>query len=137
MFNWLVNNGLFVILLAGIPCLKGEDPPLGGDDAYFNWKTQLKFATFAANFFLDMDLQQQFEAAVADSKALSERPSNETLLQLYSLYKQATEGDVNGEAPNMFDFVAKAKYEAWSALKGTSQDAAKEQYISLVNKLKN
>lgn len=84
-----------------------------------------------------MDLLQAFEKAVAESKELSERPSNETLLQLYSLYKQATEGDVNGEAPNMFDFVAKAKYEAWSSLKGKTQDEARQEYINLVSKLKN
>ncbi len=84
-----------------------------------------------------MDLMQQFEQAVADSKSLSERPSNETLLMLYSLYKQATEGDVNGETPGMFDFVAKAKYEAWSSLKGKSQDEARKEYINLVQKLKN
>lgn len=84
-----------------------------------------------------MDLMQQFEQAVADSKSLSERPSNETLLMLYSLYKQATEGDVNGETPGMFDFVAKAKYEAWSSLKGKSQGEARKEYINLVQKLKN
>jgi acyl-CoA-binding protein len=78
-----------------------------------------------------------FEQAVADSKSLAERPSNETLLQLYSLYKQATEGDVNGEAPNMFDFVARAKYEAWSTLKGKTRDAAMQEYIDLVEKLKS
>lgn len=84
-----------------------------------------------------MELTQQFEQAVADSKNLSERPSNETLLQLYSLYKQATEGDVNGEAPNMFDFVAKAKYEAWSSLQGKSKEDAQREYIELVRKLKS
>jgi diazepam-binding inhibitor (GABA receptor modulator, acyl-CoA-binding protein) len=84
-----------------------------------------------------MDQQQQFEQAVEESKSLSERPSNETLLQLYSFYKQATEGDVNGEAPNMFDFVAKAKYEAWSALKGKPKEEAVQEYINLVQKLKN
>jgi acyl-CoA-binding protein len=84
-----------------------------------------------------MDLIQQFEQAAADSKNLSERPSNETLLQLYSLYKQATEGDVNGDAPNMFDFVAKAKYEAWSSLQGKSKEAAQQEYIDLVQKLKS
>lgn len=84
-----------------------------------------------------MDLTQAFELAVADSKNLSERPSNETLLQLYSLYKQATEGDVNGDAPNMFDFVAKAKYEAWSSLQGKSKEAAQQEYIDLVQKLKS
>jgi diazepam-binding inhibitor (GABA receptor modulating acyl-CoA-binding protein) len=85
-----------------------------------------------------MDLHQQFEQAVADSKELSEKPSNDTLLQLYSLYKQASEGDVTIDAPsNPFDFVAKAKYEAWVALKGKSKDNAMQEYIELVSKLKS
>ena len=84
-----------------------------------------------------MDLKAQFEQAAADSKNLSEKPSNETLLQLYSLYKQSTEGDVSADPPsNPFDFVAKAKYEAWSALKGTTTDQAMNDYIGLVNRLK-
>ena len=84
-----------------------------------------------------MDLKQQFEIATAESKELPEKPSNETLLQLYSLYKQATEGDVNTEPPaNPFDFVAKAKYEAWSALKGKSMENAMGEYIDLITKLK-
>ncbi|MFN4284495.1 MAG: acyl-CoA-binding protein [Lacibacter sp.] len=84
-----------------------------------------------------MELQQLFEEAVANSKNLSERPSNETLLQLYSLYKQATEGDVTADPPsNPFDFVAKAKYEAWQALKGKAKEAAMQEYIDLVNKLR-
>lgn len=85
-----------------------------------------------------MDLHQQFEQAVADSKELSEKPSNDTLLQLYSLYKQASEGDINIDAPsNPFDFIAKAKYEAWDALKGKSKEAAMQEYIELVSKLKS
>ncbi len=84
-----------------------------------------------------MDLKPLFDQAIADSKSLPDRPSNETLLQLYSLYKQATEGDANGEAPNMFDFVAKAKYEAWASLKGKSTEAAMQEYVNLVNKLKS
>lgn len=88
--------------------------------------------------FGKMDLKQLFEQAVEDSKGLSEKPSNETLLQLYSLYKQGTEGDVNTEAPsNPFDFVAKAKYEAWSTLKGKSTEQAMQEYIDLIGKLKN
>jgi diazepam-binding inhibitor (GABA receptor modulating acyl-CoA-binding protein) len=83
-----------------------------------------------------MDMQEMFDQAVADSKALSERPSNETLLKLYSLFKQATEGDVNGDTPSPFDFVAKAKYEAWSGMKGKSREAAMKEYVQLVNKLK-
>ena len=84
-----------------------------------------------------MDLKQLFEQAAVDSKNFSDRPSNETLLQLYSLYKQSTEGDVNGDSPNMFDFVAKAKYEAWSGIKGKSREAAMKEYVQLINKLKS
>ena len=79
-----------------------------------------------------------FEQAVIDSKQLSEKPSNDMLLKLYSLYKQATEGDVSGEAPsNPFDFVAKAKYEAWASLKGKSTDEAQEAYVKLVNSFRH
>ena len=83
-----------------------------------------------------MDLNALFTQAVAESKELADKPSNESLLQLYSFYKQATQGDANGEAPNMFDFVAKAKYEAWSSLKGKTKEAAMQEYINLVGKLK-
>ena len=84
-----------------------------------------------------MDLQKQFEDAVASSKTLSEKPSNEVLLQLYSLYKQATTGDVNTEPPsNPFDFVNKAKHNAWTALKGKTKETAMQEYIDVVNMLK-
>ncbi len=84
-----------------------------------------------------MEIQQLFELAVANSKTLTEKPDNETLLKLYSLYKQATQGDNNEEAPtNPFDFVAKFKHEAWVKLQGTSNDDAMQQYIDLVNQLK-
>jgi len=84
-----------------------------------------------------MELRQQFDQAVLESKDLSDRPSQGTLLQLYSLYKQAKEGDVNVDPPaNPFDFVAKAKYEAWEALKGKSKEDAMKGYVNLVEKLK-
>ena len=76
-----------------------------------------------------------FEAAVARSKEFSKRPSNEELLQLYALYKQATEGDVSGDKPGAFDFKALFKYEAWAAVKGKSKEQAMQDYISLVNTL--
>lgn len=84
-----------------------------------------------------MELQQQFEQAVANSKTLSEKPDNDTLLKLYSLYKQATEGDNTAEGPsNAFDFVARFKHEAWAKLIGTSKEDAMQQYVDLVTKLK-
>ncbi len=85
-----------------------------------------------------MDIKEQFEQAAAESKNLSEKPSNETLLQLYSLYKQGSIGDVNTEPPsNPFDFVSKAKYDAWAALKGKSTTDAMTEYINLIKNLKN
>jgi acyl-CoA-binding protein len=85
-----------------------------------------------------MSLQEQFEQAVANSKLLAAKPDNETLLKLYSLYKQATAGDNNEQAPaNPFDFVAKFKHEAWAKLKGTTSTDAMQQYIDLVKDLQS
>lgn len=84
-----------------------------------------------------MELKERFEQAAADSKNLPAKPSNEVLLQLYSLYKQGSIGDINTEPPSSpFDFVNKAKYEAWAALKGVSPEEAMKQYIDLVHQLK-
>ena len=82
------------------------------------------------------DLKAQFEAAVADSKTLSERPDNQTLLKIYSLYKQATEGDNEDAKPGMTDIVARAKWDAWKKLEDTSADEAMQQYIDLIGELK-
>jgi len=81
------------------------------------------------------DLQAQFEQAAKDVQSLPERPDNDTLLRLYALYKQGSEGDVTGPKPGFFDFVGTAKYEAWTKLKGTSQDEARQKYVDLVKKL--
>ncbi len=81
------------------------------------------------------DLNARFEAAVANSRMLSERPDNSTLLKLYALYKQATAGDVEGRRPGFTDMVGRAKYDAWAAIKGTAGDEAMNQYISLVESL--
>lgn len=82
------------------------------------------------------DIKEAFEKAVATSKELPARPDNETLLRLYSLFKQATEGDINTEnPPGMFDFVAKAKYDAWLKLKGVTAEDAMQHYIDTVGEL--
>lgn len=83
-----------------------------------------------------MAIKEAFEQAVADSKLLSTRPDNDTLLKLYSLYKQATEGDVQEAPSNPFDFIARAKFNAWDALSGMTSDDAMKQYIDLVEQLK-
>lgn len=81
------------------------------------------------------DLQSRFEQAAKDIQGLSERPDNDTLLRLYALFKQGSDGDVHGDKPGFFDFVGTAKYEAWAKLKGTAPDDAKQKYIDLVKKL--
>lgn len=83
-----------------------------------------------------MALLDDFQAAVAQSQQLTKRPSNEELLDLYALYKQATDGDVTGDRPGGFDFKAIAKYDAWAGKKGLSKDAAMENYVKLVANLK-
>jgi diazepam-binding inhibitor (GABA receptor modulator, acyl-CoA-binding protein) len=84
-----------------------------------------------------MELKELFEKAIRESKELPSKPDNETLLKLYSLFKQGTEGDVNTEAPsNPFDFVNKAKHQVWSDLKGKTKEEAMQLYVSLVEKLK-
>jgi len=82
------------------------------------------------------DLKAAFEQAVAESKSLSEKPDNMTLLKIYSLYKQATAGDVEGKRPGFTDMVGRAKYDAWAALKGKSADEAMQEYIDLIESLK-
>jgi diazepam-binding inhibitor (GABA receptor modulating acyl-CoA-binding protein) len=85
-----------------------------------------------------MSLKENFETAVKESKELTKRPDNETLLKLYSLYKQATDGDISPDTPvpNMFDFVNKAKYEAWKSLTGITPDTAMTDYIDIIEQLK-
>jgi diazepam-binding inhibitor (GABA receptor modulating acyl-CoA-binding protein) len=83
-----------------------------------------------------MSLQEQFIQAQADSKNLSERPDNMTLLKIYALFKQGSSGDASGERPGMTDFVNRAKFDAWTALNGTSQEDAQQQYIDLIEELK-
>ncbi|MBN9426063.1 MAG: acyl-CoA-binding protein [Burkholderiales bacterium] len=82
------------------------------------------------------DLNTRFEQAVADSKQLPERPDNMTLLKLYALFKQASAGDAQEPRPGVTDFVGRAKWDAWQTLAGTSPDQAKQEYIALVESLK-
>jgi len=81
------------------------------------------------------DLRHAFERAAEDVKRLGTRPDNDTLLKLYALFKQGSEGDVHGEQPGFFDFVGTAKYEAWAKLRGMSQDDAMQRYIALAEQL--
>ncbi|ACR28403.1 acyl-CoA-binding protein [Burkholderia glumae] len=83
------------------------------------------------------DITAQFNQAQEDVKQLSERPGNLTLLRLYALFKQGTEGDAHGDKPGFADIVGKYKYDAWAALKGTPQETAQRQYVELVESLKN
>ena len=81
-------------------------------------------------------LKSAFDDAVADSKMLAERPDNQTLLRIYGLFKQASEGDATGKRPGFTDFVGRAKFDAWAALQGTSSDTAMQAYVDLIMELK-
>lgn len=83
-----------------------------------------------------MSTEEDFQKASQDVQKLAKKPDNKTLLQLYSLYKQATEGDVSGNKPNAFEMVKRKKFEAWEKLKGIQTEQAQKAYIELVNRLK-
>ena len=82
------------------------------------------------------DLKARFDAAVAASKTLPEKPDNQTLLKIYALYQQATAGDVDGKRPGFSDMVGRAKWDAWNELKGTAGESAQQDYIELIDSLK-
>ncbi|QRK08266.1 acyl-CoA-binding protein [Archangium violaceum] len=82
-----------------------------------------------------MALEDDFRSAQERVKTLTTRPSNDTLLELYSLFKQATEGDVQGKRPGMLDLKGRAKYDAWASRKGLGREAAMQQYVALVERL--
>ncbi len=83
------------------------------------------------------DLKSLFEKAVAESKSLPEKPDNMTLLKIYALYKQATAGDVEGKRPGFTDMVGRAKWDAWNELKGKSAEDAMQEYVDLIESLKD
>jgi acyl-CoA-binding protein len=93
-------------------------------------------AHFHAPEKIAMASKAEFDKAVTDSKKLPEKPDNMTLLTLYSLYKQATEGDAEGKRPGFGDMVGRAKFDAWAAIKGKSKDDAMQEYVDLVESLK-
>ncbi|XP_042904267.1 putative acyl-CoA-binding protein [Parasteatoda tepidariorum] len=82
-----------------------------------------------------MSLDEKFNTAATSVKDMKSRPSDSELLELYSLYKQATCGDCSADKPGALDLKGKAKWEAWTGRKGMAQDAAKEAYVTLANTL--
>ncbi len=84
---------------------------------------------------MNSQLQSRFEQAAATAQKLASRPDNDTLLQLYALYKQSTSGDAAGKRPGLFEVVGRAKFDAWAGQKGLGKEAAMQKYIDLVDKL--
>jgi len=82
------------------------------------------------------DLDAEFERAAEDVKQLAKRPTNDELLKLYGLYKQATAGDSTGERLGVLAIEARAKHDAWAKLKGLAPEDARQGYVKLVGKLK-
>jgi diazepam-binding inhibitor (GABA receptor modulating acyl-CoA-binding protein) len=82
------------------------------------------------------ELARAFEQAAADSRLLPERPDNATLLKIYALFKQGSEGDATGKRPGFGDMIGRAKFDAWAGLKGTPKEEAMRQYVALIRELK-
>ena len=81
-------------------------------------------------------LKTEFDKAVAESKELPEKPDNQTLLKIYGLYKQSTEGDNGGKRPGFTDMVGRMKFDAWAGLKGKTADEAMQEYVDQIESLK-
>jgi acyl-CoA-binding protein len=81
------------------------------------------------------DLRREFDQAAEDIQRFGKRPDNDTLLKLYALYKQGSEGDLSAASPGFFDFIGTAKHEAWAQLHGLSEEEAMRRYIALVQQL--
>ena len=117
----------------GIRCL-GKDIR----DSIYSIYGFVRVADEIVDTFFDSNqeiLLDEFESATKRSTQLAKRPPNDILLELYSLYKQANEGDVVGERPGFADFEGRAKYDSWKKLEGKSKEDAKRDYIRLVEKL--
>jgi len=84
-----------------------------------------------------MTTSAEFEAAQVRVKALPRAPNPGELLELYALFKQATQGDVSGSRPGMLDLKGRAKFDAWEKKKGLATDAARAAYVALVLELES
>ncbi|MBK2125222.1 acyl-CoA-binding protein [Fangia hongkongensis] len=73
---------------------------------------------------------QQMLTAVRDA-SIDFKPNNTQKLKLYAFYKQATEGDVQGDCPSAIKMVERAKWMAWNAIKGKSKEEAMEGYLKV------
>lgn len=82
-----------------------------------------------------MATQEEFDTAAAAVQKLPKTPSNDVLLELYGLFKQASTGDATGKRPGMMNVRGRAKFDAWAARKGMSQEDARTAYVKLVSTL--
>jgi acyl-CoA-binding protein len=121
--------------MADIP-LAEEAPYFGGKKTFKIWRKCPNCVGYSPCLENIMsDLKTKFELAAANSKNLSERPDNTTLLKIYALYKQASVGDNADKKPGFGDMVGRAKWDAWTSLKGTIKEDAMQQYIDLIESL--
>ncbi|MBS64220.1 acyl-CoA-binding protein [Salinisphaera sp.] len=85
------------------------------------------------------DLESRFQEAVEKVRNAPEdggfKPSNDYKLKMYALYRQATDGDVQGKKPGMLNPIARYKWQAWADMKGKSSEEAMQEYIAEVDKV--
>ena len=76
-----------------------------------------------------MDLLSNFQNVAIAVKKIKTKPSDEELLDLYGLYKQATVGNNMTDKPWMFDYEKLAKWGAWMKFFNLSTEDAQKKYI--------
>jgi acyl-CoA-binding protein len=84
---------------------------------------------------MNEDTEKEFQQALRDVQRLASKPADKELLDLYALYKQASEGDVSGKRPGMLDIRGRYKFDAWAAKKGMARNTAMKAYVELVRAL--
>ena len=83
-------------------------------------------------------MSEEFEAAkkrVEEAVEEMKKLSNDKQLEVYSLFKQATVGDVNTARPGMLDMKGKAKWDAWKGREGMSKEDAEKAYAELITEI--
>ena len=82
-----------------------------------------------------MDLEEEFRQSASRIKSRDTMPSDEDLLILYGLYKQATQGDCMIPQPWSIQLAARARWDAWFKNCGMYRETAMKKYIEKVNEL--
>ena len=87
-----------------------------------------------------MSINEQFQAAAQQVNNLPGDVAARYMTELYGLYKQATEGDVNMKANEVDSAgadqasgpagLSQAQWDSWNQFKGMPEEQAKQRYVA-------